>query len=128
MILDSSAIVAIESREPGYEALVAKIDSADSVSVGAPTAVEAAMVLSVRRGRDATDWIAGFLRSADAEVIAFSEEHFRIAVRAFLRFGKGRHRAALNFGDCMAYAVAAVANEPLLFTGKDFAKTDIEAA
>jgi ribonuclease VapC len=129
MVLDSSAIVAIEAKEAGYERLIASIDSAAAtLLVGAPTALETAIVLTRRSGTDATAWVRGFLRSIDAEVVAFSPEHFEAAARAFLRFGKGRHAAGLNFGDCMAYATARVAKAPLLYTGNDFAKTDIEAA
>jgi ribonuclease VapC len=87
-----------------------------------------AIELSRRRGQDAGPWLRSFLRNADAEVVPFTEEHLDAAIDAFLRFGKGRHRAALNFGDCMAYAVAAVAGMPLLYTGDDFAQTDIPAA
>jgi ribonuclease VapC len=87
-----------------------------------------AIELSRRRGQDAGPWLRSFLRNADAEVVPFTEEHLDAAIDAFLRFGKGRHRAALNFGDCMAYAVAAVAGMPLLYTGNDFAQTDIPAA
>ena len=127
MVLDSSAIVAIEAKEPGYQDLIARIDRAKRVLIGSPTALEAVMVLTSRRHGDATAWVTGFLRSVDADVVPFSELHFEAAVRAFLRFGKGRHPAALNFGDCMAYAVAKVAQECLLYTGNDFARTDVAA-
>ena len=86
------------------------------------------MVLTARRGRDAAPWVSGFLRSVDAEVIPFSARHFEVAAKAFARFGKGRHPAALNFGDCMAYAIAQIAQAPLLYVGSDFGKTDIAAA
>ena len=69
-----------------------------------------------------------FLRDIGAEVVAFHEQHLEAATTAFLRFGRGRHPAALNFGDCMSYAVASVAGMPLLFTGEDFARTDIARA
>ena len=69
-----------------------------------------------------------FLRAAEAEVIPFSEDHSRVALQAYLRFGKGRHPAALNFGDCLCYATASLARQPLLFVGGDFSKTDIEPA
>ena len=127
MVLDSSAIVAIEAKEPGFQELIARIDRAERVLIGSPTALEAVMVLTSRRRSDATAWVAGFLRSVDADVVPFSELHFEAAARAYLRFGKGRHPAALNFGDCMAYAVSKVAKEPLLYTGNDFARTDIAA-
>ncbi len=128
MVLDSSAVVAIELQEPGYERLIDKIGRAQSVEIGTPTMFETAMVLSARRHRDARTGLRGFLRNSDAKVVAFTEEHFDAAMDAFLRFGKGRHPAGLNFGDCMSYAVAAVAGMPLLYTGNDFSKTDITPA
>jgi ribonuclease VapC len=128
MVLDSSAIVAIELQEPGFERLIDRIGDAKAVVIGIPTMFETAIVLSRRRGQDARPWLRGFLRSAKAEAVTFTDEHVDAAIDAFLRFGKGRHRAALNFGDCMAYAIAAVAGMPLLYTGNDFAQTDIPAA
>jgi ribonuclease VapC len=128
MVLDSSAIIAIELREPGFERLIDKIGDAKAVVIGVPTMFETMIVLSRRRGQDARPWLRGFLRSAKAEAVTFTDEHLDAAIDAFLRYGKGRHRAALNFGDCMAYAVAAVAGMPLLYTGNDFAQTDIPAA
>ena len=128
MVLDSSAIIAIELQEPGFERLIDRIGDAKAVVIGIPTMFETAIVLSMRRGQDARPWLRGFLRSTKAEAVLFTDEHLDAAIDAFLRFGKGRHRAALNFGDCMAYAVAAVAGLPLLYTGNDFAQTDIPAA
>lgn len=125
MILDSSAILSILLRDQGWGALSDKITSAEIVGIGAPTLVEAAIVLSSRVGRDASALIARFLREAEAEIIPFTSEHYEVARDAFLRFGKGRHRAALNFGDCLTYAVARLAGLPLLFTGGDFSQTDI---
>lgn len=86
------------------------------------------MVLTTRLSRDARPALQAFLVRRDVKVVAFTNEHFDAAMDAFLRFGKGRHPAALNFGDCMSYAVAAVAGMPLLYTGNDFSKTDITAA
>jgi ribonuclease VapC len=86
------------------------------------------MVLTSRLGYDARPLVATFLSEVEAEVIAFSREHYDAATTAFLRFGRGRHPASLNFGDCMSYAVAEVARLPLLFTGEDFARTDIPRA
>jgi ribonuclease VapC len=128
MVLDSSAIVAIHLREPGHERLIDKIDVAEVVVVGVPTLLETAMVLTARLGQDARPMILAFLRRVEAEVIPFNEEHLDAAATAFIRFGRGRHPAALNFGDCMSYAVASVAGMPLLSTGEDFGKTDIPQA
>ena len=86
------------------------------------------MVLASRAGRDVRSQLAAFFRRRGVAIVPFTEEHFQVATEAFLRFGKGRHPAKLNFGDCMAYAVAAVAGMPLPYTGKDFAQTDIPAA
>jgi ribonuclease VapC len=132
MVLDSSAIVAIHLKEPGYENLLeiieGAIDRAEVLLIGVPTLLETAMVLTARLGKDARPLLAGFLRQIDAEVVAFNREHFDTAAEAFLKFGKGRHKAALNFGDCVAYAIASVAEMPLLFIGEDFSRTDIERA
>ena len=83
------------------------------------------MVLTAQLGKDARPSLAALLRGFEAEVVAFSEAHQDAAVTALVRFGRGRHPAGLNFGDCMSYAVAAVASLPLLFTGDDFSQTDI---
>ena len=128
MVLDSSAMVAIHLKEPGHDRLIDAIDRAEVVVIGAPTLLETAMVLTTRLGQDARPLLSAFLRRLEAEVIAFNEEHLDAATTAFLRFGRGRHPAALNFGDCMSYAVASVAGLPLLFTGGDFAQTDIARA
>jgi ribonuclease VapC len=128
MVLDSSAIVAIHLKEPGHDSLIEAIDHSEIVVVGAPTLLETAMVLTARLGQDARPMLNAFLRRLNVEVIAFNEEHLDTATTAFLRFGRGRHPAALNFGDCMSYAVASVAGMPLLFTGKDFAQTDVPTA
>ena len=128
MVLDSSAIVAIHLREPGHEVLMDRIDAAEVVVVGVPTLLESVMVLTARLGHDARPMIFAFLRRLEAEVVAFNQEHLDAATTAFIRFGRGRHAAALNFGDCMSYAVASVAGMPLLFIGEDFRRTDIAQA
>ena len=128
LILDSSAILAIILQQPGYERALDRIGNAGSIGVGTPTVVETAIVLSAKMGRDARSRINDFLREAEADLIPFTTEHFDVAVDAFLRFGKGRHAAALNFGDCLTYAVAVMAGVPLLYIGGDFLKTDLGKA
>lgn len=128
MILDSSAIVAVALREPGFKAVLQRIIEAPAVAVGAPTLAEAAIVLSGRLGRDARGILARFLQEGAIATIPFTEAHFGAAVEAWLRFGKGRHPAALNFGDCLAYATAMLAGEPLLCIGNDFPQTDVTLA
>lgn len=128
MVLDSSSLLAILLREAGHETLVKKAANAERVFIGAPTAFETAVVLSSRLKRDARPEINGILRKLNAEIVEFGSEYYESAVSAFLRFGKGRHPAALNFGDCMSYALAAMSGEPLLFSGNDFSKTDLQGA
>lgn len=128
MVLDASAILAILLGEPGHETLLGIVGEAPVVVVGVPTLIEAGIVLSARLKRDARGLLADFLREAEVEAVPFTLDHYYVAVDAFLRFGKGHHPASLNFGDCMAYATARLAGLPLLFTGDDFAMTDIAAA
>lgn len=128
MIVDASAIVGIILREPGWQELVAKLAVADSPAVGAPTLAETGLVLTAKLGRRAPGILARFLQEAELTVIPFGEPHWPAAVEAYARFGKGRHPASLNFGDCLTYAVARVAGRPLLFVGDDFSKTDLPAA
>lgn len=128
MILDASALVAIALDEPERPMLVAKINAAETVAVGAPTLVEAGIVLSARMEQDATAVLGEMVEAADAVVVDFGPGHWREAVRAWRRFGKGRHPAGLSFGDCLAYATAAVAGEPLLAKGEDFSQTDLPLA
>ena len=128
MILDASAVLAILLKEPGFEDLLDAIGRAPAVAIGAPTLVESGIVVAARLGPKARDLAAGMVREAEVEVIPFAEDHGVVAVDAFLRYGKGRHRANLNFGDCLSYAVATLAARPLLFVGEDFRYTDIVAA
>jgi ribonuclease VapC len=128
LILDTSAIVAVGLEEPGYKELQARLAAAPIIAVGTPTLVETTMVLSARLRLDARGMVARFLIEMHVVVIPFTEAHYATAIAAWFRFGRGRHPAGLNLGDCFSYAIARVAREPLLFTGNDFAQTDIEAA
>jgi ribonuclease VapC len=128
VILDSSVIIAVALREPGYEELVVKMRSANTLGIGAPTLTEAGMVLSTRLGVEPQVLLDRFLRDFGVVPVVFGEQHWREALEAFRRFGKGRHPAALNFGDCLSYAVARLADHPLLFVGNDFSRTDIDIA
>ncbi len=128
MIVDTSALVAITFAEPGYEELIAKLAGASSAGIGTPTLAETGVVLAARLGQDSRDLVIRLLNELSIDEIPFGERHWREAVDAYLRFGKGRHKARLNFGDCLTYAVARLANEPLLFVGDDFPETDLEAA
>jgi len=128
MIVDSSAIIAIIRREPGFERILGKLTEAPGAAVGAPTLAECGIVLEARLGIEARGLLDRVLVDFEINTIHFNEEHWREAVAAFRRYGKGRHPANLNFGDCLTYAVARLAGEPLLFVGDDFARTDIDAA
>lgn len=127
MILDSSAIIAIVLREPGWEDLLARL-AAEPAAVGAPTVVESGIVLTARIGRQARTILARFLQEAGLAIVPFGEEHWLAAIDAYVRFGKGRHPADLSFGDCLTYAVARLADQRLLFVGGDFSKTDLPSA
>jgi ribonuclease VapC len=126
--LDSSALIAILFSEPGYLELVDAILEADVVRVGAPTLVETAMVLAGRRGSPVGRELDGLMRELGVTIVPFGEPEWHRALEAANRYGRGRHAAALNFGDCLAYATAAVAGDTLLFVGRDFRKTDVRPA
>jgi ribonuclease VapC len=128
VILDSSALVAMALDEPERDEFLARVARANEVGVGAPTLVETTIVLWRRTGADPGEFLTRLMPAASVVVIAFGEQHWREAVDAWSRFGKSRHAANLNFGDCLAYATARVAGQPLLAKGGDFALTDIELA
>jgi len=128
MTLDSSGILAILFQELGFESLVDRLLAAQTRIVGAPTLAETAIVLTAKLGDGAHGMIERFIQTFDVSTVPFGEAHWKEACEAFLRFGRGRHRAALNFGDCLSYAVARLSEQPLLFVGNDFSRTDIEPA
>jgi ribonuclease VapC len=128
VILDSSAIVAIFLREPGYLDLIDQIAGAELVGVGCPTLAETAVVLEARIGANVRGSLGAFLDEFAVERIEFGDPHWNVALDAYRRFGRGRHPARLNYGDCMSYATAWVADQPLLFVGNDFSQTDLPAA
>jgi ribonuclease VapC len=128
MIIDTSAIVALLLREPGFEVLLDKLAVDPNPAVNAATLTEAGIVLSARIGDDARGLLARFVQEGGIEILPFGDAHYSVAVDAWLRYGKGRHTAALNYGDCLTYAAAALSGEPLLCVGADFAQTDLELA
>jgi ribonuclease VapC len=128
MILDSSALVAVARREPGYDAIVDKLLAAGIAAIGTPTLAETGIVLRRRIGDAADGLLERMLDEFGIQEIPFGEIHWREAVDAHRRYGKGVHPANLNFGDCMTYATAKLAGAPLLYVGDDFSHTDIEAA
>jgi ribonuclease VapC len=128
MIVDSSALLAIVFREKGFERLLANIQNAPSAAVGTPTLAETAIVLHARLGHGAQGLLERLIDELEIQEVPFGEIHWREAADAFRRFGRGRHLAGLNVGDCMAYSVARLAGEALLFVGEDFGRTDVDAA
>ena len=128
MILDSSAVIAVLREEPGHQHLQVRLERADAIAMGAPTLFETSLVLVRRFGEAGGVLIERFVDDWEVQLLPFKEQHVNVAVEGFSRFGKGRHPARLNYGDCLTYATAKVADRPLLFTGNDFAKTDIPPA
>lgn len=128
MIVDSSALLALVLREPGYERILEAVAGAEWIGIGAPTLVETGIVLTARLGAAGRSVLAMLIEDLDLTVVSFDAAHAREARRAFSTYGRGRHAADLNFGDCLTYAIAKVAAAPLLFVGEDFAHTDLEPA
>ena len=128
MIADSSAVLAILFDEPDAERFDTAIAAAPVCRMSLANVFETAIVLEGRGGAAAGRELDPFLESSGIEQVVVAAAHVASARQAWRRFGKGNHPARLNFGDCFAYALAAVTGEPLLFKGKDFALTDIEAA
>ena len=126
MIVDTSALIACLRGESGHEPYLQALKDNPAPGIGAPTVVEAGVVLLHRFGQPANGALRGFLLQIEAVVIPFAEQHWQVAVDARERFGKGRHPANLDFGDCLTYAVAKLAGEPLLALGDDFRHTDLE--
>ncbi len=125
IVVDTSVLIAILQDEPEASDFLTIISSGRSV-VGAPTQFETLLVAAKHPTGQAD--IGKLIASSSIECVPWTLQHATIAADAFLRFGKGRHKAALNFGDCMAYALAKSLDAPLLFKGNDFALTDIRSA
>ncbi len=128
MILDSSALIALIFKEPGHEQIMDKLTEAEYLGIGTPTLAEAGIVLTARMGHPSKSLLTGLLQELGINEIPFGQVHWREAVEAYQRFGRGRHQARLNFGDCLSYATAKLAGQQLLFVGHDFSQTDIEQA
>jgi len=126
MVIDTSVLIAILLDEPERDAFLRAIDAASSRLVSAMSKLEAGIVIVGRKGRAARGEVDLLMTKLAATVVPFDERQADIARDAFARFGKGRHRAGLNFGDCAAYALAIAEAEPLLFKGADFGETDVE--
>lgn len=125
MVIDTSALMAILQDEPERRALNEAIEAADSRAMSVATFVEVSIVIESRYGTDGLRDLDLFLDRAGIELVSVDVEQGKVARDAFSRFGKGRHPAGLNLGDCFAYALARVLGEPLLYRGDDFSRTDV---
>lgn len=128
MIIDSSALLAVLNREPDSSRLEAAMRTAAPCRMSVANILETSIVVESRGGAEAGRELDAFLEHAAIEPVPVTATHLEAARRAWRRFGKGRHPAGLNYGDCFAYALARTTGEPLLYQGNDFARTDIPAA
>jgi ribonuclease VapC len=125
IVVDTSAIVAIARKEPEVETWLRLLDESSKSYMSAVSYVETGMVMLGRRPQGDLRLLDELLESLHIEIVPVSLEQARAALASFIRYGKGRHRARLNLGDCFAYALAKTRNLPLLFKGDDFLNTDI---
>ena len=131
MIVDPSVIVAIFLEEPDAADFSIRLRRADVRRMSTASLFEAGILLDQRAGLEPDepiDELRAFLQKVRIELVPFTEDHAQIARVAYRRYGKGRHPAGLNFGDCISYALAKSLDEPLLFKGTDFSLTDIRVA
>lgn len=125
MVVDSSALLAILSDEPERHSFNEAIEAAENRVMSAATFVEVSIVIESRFGAQGLRDLDLFLERAGIEIVAVDREQAELARRAFTQFGKGRHAAGLNYGDCFSYALAMMRGEPLLYKGTDFPQTDV---
>ena len=128
MIVDTSALLAILQAEPENQLLAEAIEAVSRPTISVVSFVEASIVLDARHGAEGRDRLDRVIRESRMEIAPVDLEQAQIAREAFRDFGKGRHPARLNFGDCFVYALARQRGESLLFKGEDFTRTDIRAA
>jgi ribonuclease VapC len=126
MVIDTSAVLAILQNEPERRKFNEAIETAESRSLSTASFVESSMILESRYGADGVRDLDLFISKAQIMLAPVDTEQAQLARDAFRKYGKGRHPAGLNFGDCFSYALAKALDEPLLFKGEDFSKTDIE--
>ena len=128
MIIDTSAICAILFQEPDARHYAEAIEQADECRMSAGTLLESSMVVESRGGSTIGDQLDALIEQESIEIIPVTAQQVAAARRAWRRFGKGNHPAALNLGDCLTYALAEITREPLLYKGQDFTQTDIQPA
>lgn len=125
MVIDTSALLAMLQGEPERRAFIDAIQDAESCLLSTANLVETSIVIEARYGAEGTRDLDLFVKRAGIELVPVDADQADVARRGFSRFGKGRHRAALNFGDCFAYALAVSLGESLLYKGDDFVQTDV---
>lgn len=125
MVIDTSAVLALLFNEPEADDIERAIDADPVRLMSAASGLEAAVVVEARLGAAGGREFDLLLHKARIEIVAVTSDQMEAGRAAWRRFGRGRHEANLNFGDCFSYALAAVSGEPLLFKGDDFARTDI---
>jgi ribonuclease VapC len=128
MVVDTSALMAILLAEPEAEAVLAALQASQVKLISTATLVEAKIVVARALGEPGLQHLDLFLQKAEIDPVPLHLEHVHWALRGWRQFGKGRHRAALNLGDCFSYALAMATSEPLLFKGDDFGLTDVAIA
>ncbi len=128
MVVDTSALIAILQQEPESRSFIEMLDAADSRRMSVATLVEISIVVEARYGAEGLRDLDLFTSRAGFEFVPVDAEQGRVARGAFSRFGKGRHRAALNYGDCFSYALTMVSGEALLCKGAEFMYTDVTLA
>lgn len=126
MVIDTSAFLAILQNEPERRRFNEQIEAANSRLVSAASYVECSMILESRYGAEGVRDLDHFIARAQITIVPVDAEQARIARDAFCKYGKGRHRAGLNFGDCFSYALSRAVDQPLLYKGEDFPYTDVE--
>jgi len=126
LIVDTSALIALIQNEPAAEQVAAALANTRNPVIGAATLAETLIVLTARQGPVARTLFERLRSEINLDVTDFTAEHAYAAQRAYQRFGRGNHSASLNFGDCMTYATAQLAAEPLLAIGTGFPQTDLE--
>ncbi len=128
MVIDTSALIAILCDEPDASQLEAAIEQDPVRLISAGTLLETSIVIESRFGEVGGRELDLLLHKAHVEIVAFDQDQAELARDAYRRYGKGRHPAALNYGDCFAYALCSSRGDSLLFKGNDFAKTDLKSA
>ena len=126
MVIDTSALIAIFQDEPERRSFYLAIESADTRLLSAASFVDSSLVIETRVGADGIRDLDLFVAKADISIEPVDTDQAYVARQAYSQYGKGRHPAGLNYGDCFTYALAKLSGEPLLFKGHDFSKTDLD--